>query len=454
MSTALLRPRELVWCEVFVGSAESWRASSVRSRQSDEQERRVGRVEGAKAFGFRLYEVRSWRGLTLREAAGLAGLSYSFWGQVERGEKDVNSRRTLEAMAGALRVHPSELTEHPWAPRDPVGAEANAGLEALDAALARYELGVDPEVTVRPWPQLAEDLERLVTTMIWTSDYAAHTALAPVVLGELHGAYLRLPHHRTDVLVGLMRAYHSVGYTTKRLGAPGLPTLAARAVQQCAETLDDSLWLSYATLSRGSAIGRLDRTAHYQRSVAAVESLTRQLSNGDALQACGELHLHAAQAAGAQADHDTAAIHLAEAAALADRMDTEVGTFGDLFFGSTDVAIWKTNIALERHEYGQALDVAKTAHPELLPSTNMQAGFWANLGRIFAAERKTREKAVRVLVHAEQMAPQRIHHDLLVREVVAELLRQSLSEVGRRELRALAWRMGLTPIRGARHGGR
>ena len=119
-------------------------------------------------------------------------------------------------------------------------------------------------------------------------------------------------------------------------------------------------------------------------------------------------------------------------------------------FGPTTIGIWKTNIALERHEYGQALDAAKTAHPELLPSINIQAGFWADLGRIFAAERKTREKAVRVLVHAEQMAPQRIHTDILVREVVAELLRQALSEVGRRELRALAWRMGLAPIRGTR----
>ena len=410
-------------------------------------------MEAQKAFGFRLFEVRSWRGLTLREAAGLAGLSFSFWGQVERGEKEVNSRRTLEAMAGALRVHPSELTEHPWVPRDPVGAEANAGLEALDAALARYELGVDPEIPVRPWPQIAEDLERLATTILWTADYAAHTALAPAVLGELHAAYLRLPHQRSDVLIGLMRAYNVVGLTTMRLGAPGMPTLAARAVQQYAEILNDPIWLGYAAISRGSAIGRLDRAAHYQRSVAATESLTSQLDRDDALQACGMLHLSAAQAAGAQADHDVAAIHLAEASALAARMDTEVGRWQHIGFGPTTIGIWKTNIALERREYGQALDAAKTAHPELLPSISIQAGFWADLGRAFAAERKTREKAVRVLVHAEQMAPQRIHTDILVREVVAELLRQALSEVGRRELRALAWRMGLAPIRGTRPGG-
>jgi hypothetical protein len=36
-------------------------------------------VEDATVFGLRLREVRGWRGLTLREAAGLAGLSFSFW---------------------------------------------------------------------------------------------------------------------------------------------------------------------------------------------------------------------------------------------------------------------------------------------------------------------------------------------------------------------------------------
>ncbi len=162
-------------------------------------------------------------------------------------------------MAGALRVHPSELTEHPWTPRDLVGAEANAGLTAMATALEDYQLGTDPEVTVRPWPQLAEDLERLVTTLRWTADYAAQSELAPVVIGELHGAYLRLPHQHPEVLVGLMRAYASVMWTTKRLGDCGLPSLAVLAVEQCAETLGDPVWLGYAVRLRGCATGQLNR---------------------------------------------------------------------------------------------------------------------------------------------------------------------------------------------------
>jgi transcriptional regulator with XRE-family HTH domain len=84
-------------------------------------------VDEAKALGRRVREVRSWRQLTLREAAGLAGLSFSFWGQVERGQKAVANRKTLEAMAGALRVAPTELTGQPYSPADP--AQAHAAVE-------------------------------------------------------------------------------------------------------------------------------------------------------------------------------------------------------------------------------------------------------------------------------------------------------------------------------------
>ncbi len=403
-------------------------------------------MDEAKALGRRVRELRCWRGLTLREAAGLAGLSFSFWGQVERGEKPVANRRTLEAMAGALRVHPADLTGQPRSPADPVGAEALAGLDAIETALERFELGTDPRLTVRDWPDIAADLERLDNLWRWNADYAAMWELTPALLGTLHGAYVRMPNRRREILLGLILAYHSAMVVTKRFGDRGLPILAARAVQECAETLDDPVWLGYAAWVHGGATGRLDRALHYHRSVAAAENLISRLDSGDAVQACGILHLDAALAAGAQADHDTAATHLDEASALAARMDTEVGTWAHLWFGSTNVGLWRTSVALELGEHGQAVQIAKTVHPELLPGTLRQAQFWAEVGRALVAGKKTRDKGVRVLLHAEQLARQWVHHDVFVREVVADLLRQTRRDAGGRELRGLAWRMGIAPL--------
>jgi hypothetical protein len=365
---------------------------------------------------------------------------------MERGDKAVTNRKTLEAMASALRVHPTELTGQPWTPHDADDADAHAGLMAIEIALERYELGTEPEVPARAWPQIQTDLDRLIKITHWTSDHAVMGELAPAVIGELHGAYLRLPQQRREILLGLMNAYSSAMWTTKRLGGRGLPTLAARSVQHCAEALGDPVWLGYAAWLRGNATGQLDRAAQYRRSVTAAETLTSQLDSSDALQAYGMLHLSAALAASAQAESATAATHLQEASALAARMDTEVGTWAHLWFGPTNVGIWKTSLALEIGEHGQALEAAKTVHPELLPGGVRQAEFWAEVGRALVATKKTREKGVRVLLHAEQLAPQLIRTDVFVRETVADLLRQARRDAGGRELRGLAWRMGVAPI--------
>ena len=183
----------------------------------------------------------------MREAAGLAGLSISFWGQVERGEKPVANRETLEAMAGALRVHPTELTGQPWAPLD--APERHAGLVAVYTALERYQLGVDSEVPVRTWPQIQADLDRLVYLHHHVVDYVAVGELAPVLIGELQGAYVRLPQRRREVLLGLIQAHRVAMRITKDLGDRGLPMVAVRAVRQCVEALEDPVWLGCAAVS-------------------------------------------------------------------------------------------------------------------------------------------------------------------------------------------------------------
>ncbi len=397
-------------------------------------------------LGGRLRQFRRWHQLSLRDAAGVAGLAVSVWGQVERGDKPVASRHMLEAMARAVRVHPIELTGQPWAPQDVVSSEAHAGLWSIEVALERYEVGVDPDLTdpdlmVPAWPQIAADVELLEKLLHYSADYAALGELTPMVLGQLHGAYVRMPEYRREVLLGLISAYSSAATVTRRLGVRGLPTLAARAVAQCAHALEDPVWLGYAVWLRGAATGLLDRVAQYRRCVAAAQTLTSRLDSRDALQACGMLHL----AAAAQADHDTTATHLDEAAALAARMDTEVGTWANLWFGPINVGIWRTSLAVELGEPGQAGQVAKAVHPELLPNSR-QAQFWADLGRALITTKKTREKGMRVLLHAEQLAPQLIYHDVFVREAVADLLRQARRDAGGRELRGLVSRRGVAPI--------
>jgi protein subunit release factor B len=62
------------------------------------------------------------------------------------------------------------------------------------------------------------------------------------------------------------------------------------------------------------------------------------------------------------------------------------------------------------------------------------------------ADKKTREQGVHLLVRAERLAPQRIRHDVFVREAVAPLLRQARYDAGAGELRGLARCLGITSI--------
>ncbi len=64
----------------------------------------------ARTIGRRLREVRYWRRKSLRAVAELAGLSESYLSRLERGERPVDRRSTLEALAAALEVAPGELT--------------------------------------------------------------------------------------------------------------------------------------------------------------------------------------------------------------------------------------------------------------------------------------------------------------------------------------------------------
>jgi len=66
-----------------------------------------------------------------------------------------------------------------------------------------------------------------------------------------------------------------------------------------------------------------------------------------------------------------------------------------------------------------------------------------DLGRGLASDRGRRGDAVKALRTAEQLAPQRVRANPYVRETVTDLLRLARRDAGSRELRGLAYRMGV-----------
>ena len=351
-------------------------------------------------------------------------------------------RATLEKLAAALRVAPSDLMGTPWISYQ-AGAQTQAGVVDLEAALDRHEFGEDPGVAIRDWPEIDLDVDRLVHHMHVTADYAAQAALTPDLIAELHAAYVRLPEHRPRVLLGLMHCYSSICWVTKRFGGRGLPLLAARLAQHCADELGVPEWRGYATWLRGDAAGDLSRAQQYRRAVSMADELVPELHSPDVQQAYGMLHLSAALASAAQSDRDTADTHLDEASAVASRMNTEVGTFARMWFGTANVGVWRTSMATEFGDGPKVAEIARGVNVDAIPSLSRRAEFYADLGRSLMQERKTRGEGVAVLLRAEELAPQRIRNDAFTQEAVSNQVRAMQREAGGPELRGLAHRMGL-----------
>lgn len=400
----------------------------------DEHEQHIGR---------RLREIRKWRGLSLTALADLSGISIGHLSRVEHGERPITKRSTLESLARALQVSPEELTGTPYAPVDTVSSQAHAALAAVETALDAYDLGVDPGVTPRPWPALAAAVRDLYEGKWAEADFAAQGVILPGLLAELHATYVRDPEHRRDVLAALVYAYRSVAGVCKFLGARALPPLAALRAQICAEALDSPEWIGFAAFIRGFA-GSLSQPHQYGLAVRAVEALQNNMSGANSVQVAGALHLNAALVCAAQSEPGRTRDHLAEAVELARRLPVQRENFGWLHFGPEHIGVWRVSLGIELGEGAKVAEYVRTP-PETFPGKARQAAFYADLGRGLVTERKTRERGIQALVRADRIAPQLIRNNPFVRATVTDLLMKARRDAGGRELRGLAYRLGVAP---------
>lgn len=399
-------------------------------------------------IGHRLREIRTWRGLSLRQAAGLAGFSAAYLSQIERGLKPVDKRSTLEALAAALQVAPSELAGVSMAGQlvDPVVAAARDTLPDLEAALSDVGFG-DAGIAPREWSAIQADLALLNHVHRPRADYAAQGRMLPGLIYELQ-ALAESPStaDRTDVLVGLMDAYHSAVVITRNLGVRGLPALAAWHAHRVAEELDDPAWLGLAAWLRSSSPGG-GRARSLAVAEAGMVALEPHLADVRCRQMYGALHLNAALACTTGGDTSAAADHVTEAARVAEELgppsDPGSHGHGHLYFGPDNVGVWRVSLAVEGGEAGQVRELARGVVPERIPSAARQAAFWADLGLGLAQGRNTRAEAVEALLRAEAIAPVWVRTRPLVREGVTDLLRHVRHDTGRR-LRGMAYRMGLS----------
>lgn len=371
------------------------------------------------SVGERIQARRELRRWSIRHAASRAGIAHTTWMRIEKGELSTD-RYMIANLATALECSVAELTGQPHVPADRV-------LEAAQATVPdvwRTVVDIAPdEPPVRPAPPLAALKARLdlLEARRTHSDYAAMGHLLPDLLQDLH-ASTSGPEGR-EALRLLVNATNAARAMLKGLGHIAEATFAAERCRQVAEHLGEPVPLAVADWGRAIAAvagGNYRRAATL--TTRAADELSRHLTSDDALAVLGMLHLSSAQSL-LRAKPGDAFTHLDEATGLAAR--TGETTTWSLWFGPTNVGIWRMGIHVDAGDAAAALTVSAGLTPGVLPSTERRATYHTEVARACADHGGRHEEAVRALIAAERLAPQVTRGNTAARETARQLLHQA-----------------------------
>jgi transcriptional regulator with XRE-family HTH domain len=391
-------------------------------------------------LGDRIRHYRLMRGLSLRVCADLAGISAGWLSRVERGERSLERRSHIEALAAALRISATELLGQSYAHTDREHSAAHAQLEGIRAVLIGCDLGQAGELeTWRPLAELDLMATRARVALCRHSDVGAAVAEMPGMLAELH-AHVAAATERDEALRVLTLAAITASSACSWLGSRELSWLAATRAREAARALGDPALIG---LAEWRAIGAARPYAvALTRAEAAAAELEDQV-DGDVgrMQALAMLHLHAAMDAAVVGRTELSADHLAAGTELAARVYDQPDPW-ELYLGPGNVALWQMSIAVELGEPGRARSAALTTPASEVPSKTRRATYYQDLGRALAMQGRHRE-AADCLLQAERLSPAEVRHNALARGLAMDLLPHLPRAAGGAEVRALAHRMGI-----------
>jgi transcriptional regulator with XRE-family HTH domain len=149
------------------------------------REEGVSRVDEI-TIGARLRTLRRWRDLTQVELADRAGMSDSFISAVELGQRPLDRRSHISALAEALRVSETDLVGGPHLSSDRLQSDPHMAIPPLRIALETNSLTTPVVDQARPLGELAQLVTSEIEPMRRICDYVGMGRLLPDVLDELH----------------------------------------------------------------------------------------------------------------------------------------------------------------------------------------------------------------------------------------------------------------------------
>lgn len=386
-------------------------------------------------IGERVRAARRAQGISIGTLAGLIGRSKGWMSMIERGELPLDKRSDIAAIADAIEVSADTLLGEP---ADDIAARLpSVNLTQLRDVLHEYAVDDPPDVPVRPLDQTAQDLARL-DDQLRRTDYGAMMATLPGVLSELHaGAHLPEPV-RSEALRQLITACGLSVIVMRHFGHSDLAWISGDRSRQAAAALGDPVWSAAAAYQRAHARSSANRSRALLATPKVADELEPHIGDDPfAHQVHGMLRLSAALANQVTGDHDEARRQAAEAADLAARFETPDDPNAWELFGVSNVGVWRTMLAVEAGDAGEAMRISDQVNTSALASKNRKAAL--AMDRFRALHQLGRDKlAGRELQKAEKLSPAQVRYSPMVREAVRDM-----ATVRDPILRGVAWRMGV-----------
>lgn len=393
----------------------------------------------ADSIGLAVRRARRAKGLKLAQAAGLVGHSESWLSKVENGRIALDKRADIAALAEVLGVSADTLLGEP-------APEIHAGRHAWDLTPLR-EVLLDaspddpPDIPARPVPVLRALNDQADQALRW-SRYDELLPILPALIGELEvQAVTAGGADREEALRLLVTATATAVITLRYAAQPDLAWVAAERGRQAAALLGDPVWQAAAayemaharsSTNKPRALMTMPRIADDFEALAGQSRLASEVY--------GMLRLSSALACAVNGDHAGAEDHGAEAAAVAARLGDEPDAWE--LFGASNVGVWRASLAVEAGNAEKALEYASAVNPRALASNNRRGALAMEVGRALAMQGSD-ARAVQAFRRAEQLSPAQVLNNPLLRELVRTMLDEARRKAGGRELRGLAWRMGL-----------
>lgn len=384
--------------------------------------------------------LRRWRGKDQATLAGLVGRSQGWLSRIESGQLRLDKRTDIEALAEALAVHPADITGRPWRAAGSPTWEVDALIPAIRVAL----VDAVPDVRPQPVAVLAERVRRASAAMWRDGDLVQLAAALPGLIGAVRLAGANggpEDDHRRGL--ELLAVTASVAAPMlKHLGYADLAMVSTKLCTEAALELADPLWSAYADVRLSHALipaGAPERAMTIgQRAVETIEPHVG--GSQDAARMYGFAHAVTAVWAARAGRRVAAEDHLQAADDTAARLPD--GDFWDLFYGPTNAALHRTQVVATLGDGSRVPEVAAGIDEDRVPGVVQRSYLHTYLGQgLIAAGRG--DDAVRELRTAETLAPLRFRSRDIVPSLVMALLGQPMRPSSLRELRGLAYRVGL-----------